>query len=142
MDGSPGCWRAYGQVLAREYETPELRPVHRLSVDAYAAQHPGGDSRQAIQSVGVHLARLCLFFEGGLSPEAANEAMLRIGREKSAMRKLARPASLGSVTVADVVAARTVEQHAAAARLWARTAWGAWVEHHATIRQWAGLQKG
>ena len=69
----------------------------------------GGDSRQAIQSVGLHLVRLCMFLERGLSPEAANEAMLRAGKMKSKMFKLARPASLGDVTVADVLAAQGMQ---------------------------------
>lgn len=52
LESSPACWAAYGQVLAREYGTPALMDVHRLSVDACAVQHPGGHSRQAIRTVG------------------------------------------------------------------------------------------
>jgi hypothetical protein len=137
MESSPGCWRAFGQVLAREYSDPALLAVHRLSVDSYAVQHPGGDSRQAIQSVGVHLARLCLFLERGLSPEQANEAMLRIARTKSSMFKLVRPRSLGTITVADVLAAGGPEQHVEAVMAWAGSAWDAWSVHHETVRLWA-----
>lgn len=137
MESSPGCWQAFGQVLEREYSDPALMPVHRLSVDAYAVQHPGGASRQAIQSVGVHLARLCLFLEAGLVPAEANEAMRRIGQRKSAMHLLTRPSSLGTVTVADVLAARDAESHRAAVQRWASSAWQAWAEHHATVRRWA-----
>ena len=137
MESSPGCWQAFGQVLEREYGNPELMPVHRLSVDAYAVQHPGGESRQAIQSVGVHLARLCLFLEGHLAPAEANDAMLRIARRKSDMHRLARPAWLGTVTVADVLVAREAESHRAAVQRWAASAWQAWSAHHDTVRRWA-----
>jgi Family of unknown function (DUF5946) len=137
MESSPGCWHAFGQVLEREYSDPHLAATHRLSVDSYAVQHPGGESRQAIQSVGIHLSRLCIFLERGLAPAEANDAMLRIGKYKSAMIKLSRPVSLGSVTVADVVEAHGVENHLAAVNRWARAAWQAWVEHHETIRRWA-----
>jgi hypothetical protein len=137
MESSPGCWRAYGEVLAREYGNPRLFAVHRLSVDSYAVQHPGGDSRQAIQSVGVHLVRLCLFLERGLSPEEANAAMLRAGKGKAEMFRLPRPASLGAVTVADVLAAPDDEAHTTAVRRWARSAWESWAEHHQTVRAWA-----
>lgn len=136
MESSPGCWHAYGQVLAREYENPRLFVVHRLSVDSYAVQHPGGDSRQAIQSVGVHLARLCLFLERGLTPAAANAAMLRIGATKARMFKLPRPASLGALTVADVLAAPDEEAHLERVRRWAECAWQAWASHHDTVRRW------
>jgi hypothetical protein len=138
MESSPSCWHTFGQVLAREYADRRLFAVHRLSVDTYAIQHPGGTSRQAIQSVGVHLARLCLFLERGLTPEEANAAMLRVGKTKVTMRYLKRPSGLGSVTVADVIAAQDTEQHAQIVRQWARTAWDAWSEHHDTVRRWAG----
>jgi hypothetical protein len=139
MESSPACWHAFGQVMAREYGNRELFAVHRLSVDSYAVQHPGGSSRQAVQSVGVHLARLCLFLEGGLSAEQANAAMLRVGEGKGAMVQLARPASLGAVTVADVLAAEGPEAHAETVRRWARAAWEAWAEHHDLVREWAEL---
>jgi uncharacterized protein DUF5946 len=139
MDSSPACWHAFGLVLAREYQTPILQSIHRLSVDSYAVQHPGGTSRQAVQSVGVHLARLCLFLEHGLSAEDANAAMLRVGKIKADMFQLARPASLGSVTVADVAAADDATRHIETVHQWARAAWLAWSEHHETVRRWARL---
>ncbi|MCC6784950.1 MAG: hypothetical protein IT457_19030 [Planctomycetes bacterium] len=139
MESSPACWRAFGEVLAREYGSGEHFAVHRLTVDAYAVQHPGGDSRQAIQSVGVHLARLCMMLERSLSPERANAAMVRVSGIKARMVKLARPASLGAVTVADVLAARDAEEHVAAVRRWADAAWLAWSPHHATVRRWVDL---
>ena len=80
MDSSAGCWAVYGEVLAREYSDPSFFEVHRLTVDAYAVQHPGAKDRQSIQSVGVHLIRLCLFLERDLSPENANDAMLAAGK--------------------------------------------------------------
>ena len=137
MESSPGCWRAFGEVLAREYGNPLLAPVHRMSVDTYAVQHPGGDSRQAIQSVGVHLTRLYLLLERGLPPEQANDAMLAIGQAKSRMVKLARPARLGEITVLDVLAARGADAHIAIVKRWARSAWEAWAPHHDIVRSWA-----
>lgn len=142
MESSPGCWHAFGVLLAKMYEDPSLSVVHRLSVDAYAVQHPGGNSRQAIQSVGIHLSRLCLFLEQGLAPEAANAAMLRVGKIKHTMVKLERPPILGEVTVADVVAARDIESQVEAARRWARSAWEAWAYHHDTVRQWVRAANG
>ena len=137
MEASPACWHAFGQVLAREYAEPALFAVHRLSVDSYAVQHPGGTSRQAIQSVGVHLARLCLFLERGLTADEANAAMLGVGKIKASMHFLSRPPSLGAITVADIVVTPNVNQHARVVGQWARAAWEAWSEHHETIRAWA-----
>jgi Family of unknown function (DUF5946) len=76
MESIAGCWASFCRVLAREYQDQRFFIVHRLTVDSYAVQHPGNPSRQSIQSVGVHLVRLCLFFEHELTPDRANQAML------------------------------------------------------------------
>lgn len=139
MDASPGCWRLYGELLAREYEDyARFAPVHRLTVDAYAAQHPGTPSPQAIGSVGVHLVRLHLQLERGLPHEEANDAMLEISsRAKERFVWLDPPASPGDVTVLDVLDAGGVEEHMERVRDWAAAVWEAWAPHHETVRRWA-----
>jgi len=129
MNSSPGCWAVYGEILAREYSDPTYFEVHRLTVDAYAVQHPGSTDRQSIQSVGVHLIRLCLFLEHGLTPENANDAMLEAGKYKHSFTWLVAPASLGSITAANVVKVKTVEEHKAIIRAWAQSTWDAWEMH-------------
>ncbi len=62
----------YGVILQHEYSDPRLLPTHRLSVDTYAIQHPGDGSRRAIQSVGLHLARLMIQLESP-APAAPNQ---------------------------------------------------------------------
>ena len=137
MDSSAGCWSSFGKVLAKEYENPAYFATHRLTVDAYAVQHPSGHSRQAIQSVGVHLVRLCLFLEHGLSPESANDAMLSAAKLKHDYVWLSPPHSLGRITVADVCAAATVSSHIALVRAWAEQMWAVWGDHRETVRKWA-----
>ena len=65
MLSSAGCWAAYGKVLVREYADPLLFAAsHRLTVDAYAVQHPGNaDDRRAVQSVWLHFAALDAIFQ-------------------------------------------------------------------------------
>lgn len=138
MESSPGCWAAFGRVLAREYSDPRLSEVHRLTVDSYAVQHPGRPSRQAIQSVGVHLVRLCLFLEHGLAPEKANDAMLVAAKRKAEYHWLEPPESLGELTVADVDAAADAEEHKDRVRAWAGQMWEVWSPHRETVRRWAG----
>ena len=134
MTSSPGCWAVYGEVLAREYSNPAYFEVHRLTVDAYAVQHPGSTDRQSIQSVGLHLIRLCLFLEHGLTAENANDAMLEAGKYKNSFTWLEPPASLGGITAADIVKARNVDEHKTLVKAWAQSAWDAWSIHHDAIR--------
>ncbi len=137
MESTPGCWSAFGRVLAREYEDQRHFAVHRLTVDAYAVQHPGAPSRQSIQSVGVHLVRLCLFLEHNLAPAQANNAMRAAAKNKSQYYWLVPPADLGALTVADVEVASGVEAHMSAVRNWASQMWKVWSPHHSTVRSWA-----
>ena len=139
LGASPGCWRLYGEVLGREYADYErFAPVHRLTVDAYAAQHPGTPSPQSIGSVAAHLIRLHLQLERGLTYDRANDAMLGISsRSKGEFFWLDPPENPGDVTVLDVLGARDPEEHVERVRGWAASVWGAWAPHHETVRRWA-----
>jgi Family of unknown function (DUF5946) len=64
MTCSSACWARYGDLLAVQYASPQRMAFHQLVVDSYAVQHPGGDDRRAIQSVGIHLMTLCLLSSG------------------------------------------------------------------------------
>jgi len=136
MKSSPGCWSVFGEVLAREYSSPEYFQVHRLTVDAYAVQHPGSTDRQSVHSVGVHLIRLCLFLEHGLSAENANDAMLEAAKNKNNFTYLEPPSFLGEITVADIVCATDVSEHILLVNRWAQCVWDAWSIHQNTIRSW------
>jgi hypothetical protein len=137
MESTPGCWAAFGRVLAREYEDQRYFATHRLTVDAYVVQHPGAPGRQSIQSIGVHLVRLCLFLERGLTPDRANDAMLVAAKHKARYHWLKPPAFLGPLTVANVEATSGVEEHMSVVRSWASQMWRVWSPHHATVRSWA-----
>jgi hypothetical protein len=136
MESSPGCWHAYGQVLAREYSDPAFGVLHRLTVDSYAVQHPGRPSPQTTQSVCLHLMSLCLVLERGLAAVYARRVMGAATRTKERFFWLTPPTSLGVVTIADVAGAVTPLQHEDRVRAWAESAWSAWAEHHTTVRGW------
>jgi len=137
MQSTPSCWAAFGRVLAREYSDQRYFDVYRLAVDAYAVQHPGVPSRQSVQSIGVHLVRLCLFLEHGLTPEDANDAMLNAAKQKASFHWLEPPDFLGELTVADVDATVSVDEHQDVVRRWAAQMWAVWSQHHETVRGWS-----
>lgn len=138
LGASPGCFALAGEVFEKEYaDYAFFAPVHRVAVDAYAAQHPGVPSPQAIKSVGVHLIRLHLVLERGLPHEKANAAMKWASRLKRDFVWLEPPDRPGELTILHVHAASTPEEHLARVREWARSVWDAWSPHHETVRQWA-----
>jgi hypothetical protein len=139
LEASPGCWAIYGEVLAQEYQDPTYAVVHRMTVDAYAVQHPGRSSQQTIQSVAVHLISLYLMFERGFAPGATTHVMQEAKRRHGEdFVWLDPPDSLGAITVAEVAEARDAAEHGERVRSWARCAWDAWARHHEIVREWAG----
>lgn len=137
---APGCWALYGEVLAREYGDYRYARLHRLTVDSYAAQHPGRPEPRAIQSVAVHLVGLQLSLE---QPEAGRplEPILQAAADASdELHWLAPPPSPGAMTVVDVHrAGDDAAAHLAAVRAWAESVWAAWAPHHGQVREWAAL---
>lgn len=138
MLSSAACWATYGEVLARSYEDPKRRQVHQLLVDAFAVQHPGVPGRRSAQSVGIHLMTLCLVLECGADPSEGPRLHKQMV-ERPVFHWLEPPPSRGDVTVADVHEAIDAAGHIIAAKTWARSAWGAWRPHHATVRGWLDL---
>ncbi|MEL7023540.1 MAG: DUF5946 family protein [Pseudomonadota bacterium] len=136
MESTPSCWAIYGEILAREYSNATYMSVHRLTVDAYAAQHPGQPCPQSIQSVAVHLTSLFSVLELGLKHAAATQLLKRCA-DTMTFVWLEPPEHLGATTVLDVVRATNAGQHSEIVKRWANDVWQAWSPHHAQIHNWA-----
>lgn len=135
MLSSPGCWAIYGEVLAREYQDASYAANHRLTVDAYAVQHPGRPTAAAAKrSVLLHLISLCVVLERGAPPAEATSLLQRLGESKRDVPWLEPPDHLGDVTVVDVHETDVAEAHLTAVERWAQSAWRAWSPHHPHIR--------
>lgn len=136
MTSSPACHAQFSRILAAEYSSAALQATHRLSVDTFAVQHPGtNQSRRQIQSVGLHLARLCLQLDTARPPKQTNDIMLGLSRHKHTLIPLPSPARF-TRTAADVAPHAGSPQHPEQVRLWAQAAWQDWAAHHAYIRSW------
>ena len=138
MLSSPACYAAFCTLLAAEYATPELMAVHRLTVDTYAVQHPGlATDRRAVQSVGLHLARLMLQLTRPRPPAETNAMMLDFSKRKATLKALDPPASF-AMTVANVAAYAGTPAHSAQVRAWAAATWYDWSPAHDYIKHWVG----
>lgn len=137
IGASPACWQLYGELLAREFSQVVAWDVHGLAVDAYAAQHPGAESRRSTQSVALHLMALELRFGDGVADGDVRERLLRsaAARAPAGLRRLAPPRPLGTLTVRDVVD-RDPDEHREAVELWAAGVHEAWAPHRDTVRAW------
>lgn len=107
--------------------------VHRLTVDAYAVQHPGTPERRSTQSVWVHLAGLYLTMERGLSHAFARRVIGDLTQEADRLAWLLPPSDLGAITVLDVARTANATAHEEAVRRWAGTTWAAWKVHHGAV---------
>jgi hypothetical protein len=108
---------------------------HQLMVDAYGAQHSGGDGRGirvAYSLVGLHLA-----LDRGWSGVAVRQAHQGMGRPQPSWPAFPSPADLGELTVLDVAEAGarrgSVAGHAESVRRWAAAIWAAWAPRHADV---------
>lgn len=146
IEASPACWAAYGRLQAGE---PPLAPfwTQALIADAYAAQHPGVPSPQAIQSVAVHLVTL----EAVLGERREPSEAVWI-RTRAVERSRAGAVSFGWLeprpevwreTLADVIAGETPHDRAVIADRWVRAVLEGWREQHAeTITAWTDAVLG
>lgn len=116
--------------------------MNGLLVDAYAAQHPGTPSPQAIQSVAVHLLTLHGVFAHGTGVDRALWLRLEALQERSGPRRgryswLEPPDLSGLPTVADIVREPTPEARSAVLARYVEAVYRVWeAAHGATIAAW------
>lgn len=129
-----GCWKVYGEVLALQYSNKAYWPAHRLTVDAYSAQHASGvDSRQ-IQSVMVHLSALYLTLVKKVPEEKVRRAMeFVIGNYRGQFPAVRKPDFKNTLTIVDVAKASSPEHHLELVHQWASSVWEAWKDSHPVI---------
>lgn len=138
---SPGCWKLYTDVLAKEYGEWNYPDIHRLTVDAYAAQHPTLEPNpKSGQSVTVHLIAIYFALEKKMSSKEITKKISDIVTlHKGKFDWLEIPPNLGSITISDVHKARNFTEHEEIVTQWAHSVWDAWGEYHTTIIELANM---
>lgn len=141
IGASPACWALYSALNVGE---PPVAPgrYNALLVDAYAAQHYGVPSPQAIQSVAVHLLTLYGILEQGQAVDRAiwlRTRPLRDGKmpKHTRFHWLTPPDFTGSLTVADIVQASTPAARTDVVQRYVESVWSIWAaQQRATVAQW------
>jgi hypothetical protein len=127
---TPSCWAAFGRLLEGDYSRWQPRR-HRLTVDAYMAQHPAVTTPSGRRSVLVHLIGLWLTLERNLAPAQVGPILGKVFPDKRlAPPELAPIPPLSGSNLAQVLEA---EDQEARVEAWARFVWEAWRPHHPLV---------
>lgn len=89
-----------------------------------------------MQTVALCLMTLCLFVEDGVPVADGPRLHQQMLAHRPPLRWLEPPPQQSWFTVADVLCARSVEEHEQLVRRWASQVWQAWSPHHDTVLQW------
>ena len=155
IGASAGCWALFAPLsagaepdaaLVAESRVPATTPrftadaresSHRaLLSDAYAVQHHGDDSPQAVQSVAVHLLALHGVLSEGHPVDSALWLRRRGLRRKGVFHKLAPPPLGSMLTVRHLFPGGGVVNLATYAA-YAESVYAGWMGVHAgTVRDW------
>ncbi|MEO0421799.1 MAG: DUF5946 family protein [Pseudomonadota bacterium] len=136
-DDLAACDAIFQKVIARDFSEPQRMPLHRLTVDAYALQHPDRYMRSA-KSAAAHLVGACWAIEGNDDPRAAQAISHYLNGNPPLQRPQPDPPprQRGALTIVDVRDAPDAHEHKRVVLAWARDAWAAWHAHHAQARAW------
>ena len=122
---SPECWSLFTEVIGREFGNSVLfGAVHRLTVDAYAVQHAGGEHPD--KSVDIHLIGLYLALECAVPLARIAPLFQRLANRINYWPHLPPPRFRGRMTIRDVADTQSVNEHIEAVNAWARSVWSAW----------------
>lgn len=153
IGASPACWALYSALQSGGEPPLHPAPATALLVDAYAAQHPGTPSPQAIQSVAVHILTLHGILAHGIGVDQALRLRRLALQERAGSRHgrytwLAPPDFSGTPTIAAIVAEPTPTARTAMVERYVEQIHHRWFNRHGTtIADWyarfiaAGLQR-
>lgn len=142
IGASPSCWALFSALVNAGEPPLAPHPHNGLLLDAYAVQHPGQPSSQAIQSVAVHLLALFGVLEAGMAPEQVLWIRQRAVHGEAPERHarfawLTPPDFTGSPTIADIVAGTTPQNRTERAIAYIQAVWRLWASpHRTTIAGW------
>lgn len=142
IGASAGCWALFSALFNGGQPPMVPAPTNTLLVDAYAVQHPGQPSPQAVQSVAVHLITLYGVLVQDLAVDKVlwvRQRVLRPGKSGKHERFewLPPPDLLTTMTVVDIVNGATPADRTELAAQYVDTVWEQWQQKHAaTIADW------
>jgi hypothetical protein len=131
---APGeCWQLYSDRSCYTVARQDAAFIHQHAVDACAAQHSGGETRNITVAFG--LIGLYLALEKGYTGKQVRQAHMQIARIQKDWPRLEPPVRPAGITVRDVLRAGTDAEKDAMIRRWMAAVWESWEDEQEWVRE-------
>lgn len=133
FNGSWECLEAYSDLMCYTVAKQDKEFIHQHAVDAYAAQHAGGTTRDITVAFG--LIGLYLALEKGYTGKQVQRAHMQIAKIRKEWPRLEPPKRSAEITVLDVLEVSDGEKKDAMIRTWMAAVWENWADQQAWVRE-------
>lgn len=127
------CLQVYSDLMCYTLAKQDTEFIHQHAVDAYAAQHGGGTTRNIAVVFG--LIGLYLALEKGYAGKQVQQAHMRIAKIRKNWPRLEPPRTPASITVMDVLRAPDGPEKDAMIRRWMTAVWESWSDQQPWVRE-------
>jgi hypothetical protein len=125
-NASGECFELYCELTSYTLTEGNAEFIHQHVVDAYAAQHSGGITKNIATMYA--LIGLCLMIDNGLTGKQVQKVHMRMPKRK--WEKLDPPTDYKWMTTRDVLKAKNSSERRALIRKWAISVWNSWKRYH------------
>jgi hypothetical protein len=132
-NASPECLQVYGDLLCYTVGKQDEEFIHQHAVDAYAAQHAGGPTRNITVAFG--LIGLYLALEKGYTGKEVQRAHMQIAKRRKEWPRLEPPLQPAGITVMDVLKFEDGPAKDAMIHEWMTAVWESWTDRQEWVRE-------
>ena len=133
FNATGACWQLFSDLSCYSVAKQDAGFIHQHVVDAYAAQHPGGTTRNLTVAFG--LIGLYLALEKGYMGKEKQKAHMRIAKIRKDWPRLEPPTQPAAITVLDVLRLPDGPEKDAMIRQWMVAVWESWADRQARVRE-------
>jgi len=136
VNASGECWQIYSDIQCYTVAKRDPGFMHQHAVDAYAAQHAGGPTRNITVAFG--LIGLYLALERGYTGRQVQLAHMRIAKARKEWPRLEQRGDPAGLTVMDVLLAGTDAERDRMIERWMAAVWESWTDCQEWVRAATG----
>jgi hypothetical protein len=127
------CWQSFSDLSCYSVAKQDAGFIHQHVVDAYAAQHASGTTRNITVAFG--LIGLYLALEKGYMGKEIQKEHMRIAKIRKDWPRLEPPTRPAASTVLDVLKVPDGSMKDAMIRQWMVAVWESWADRQAWVRE-------